>query len=112
MPSARRGEAARVGAAEGEALGLDGRVDGLGEQRPGQAPAAQRAAGERLDGGGEAVGRGVAGRVGGGARGVDLVLGGAPEDLGEQLGLGREVAVDGAGRHAGRAATAATGASR
>ena len=40
-------------------------------------------------------------RLRGLARGVDLALGGAPEDLGEEVGLGREVAVDGAGRHAG-----------
>ena len=34
---------------------------------------------------------------------VDLALRGAPEHLGEQVGLGREVAVDGAGRDAGAA---------
>ena len=50
-------EAGGVGAAEGQALDLDGRVDGLGQQRPGQAPAAQRAAREGLDRGGEAAGR-------------------------------------------------------
>ena len=46
-------EAGGVGAAEGQALDLDGGVDGLGQQRPGQAPAAQRAAREGLDRGGE-----------------------------------------------------------
>jgi hypothetical protein len=34
---------------------------------------------------------------------VDLALGGAAEDLGEQVGLGGEVAVDAAGRHPGPA---------
>ena len=55
-PRAGRREAGGVGAAEGQALGLDGRIDGLGEQRPGQAPAAQRAAREGLDRGGEPLG--------------------------------------------------------
>ena len=46
-------EAGGVGAAEGQALDLDGGVDGLGQQRPGQPPAAQRAAREGLDRGRE-----------------------------------------------------------
>ena len=71
------GEAGGVGAAEDQALGLDGRVDRLGEQRPGQAAAAQRAAREGLDRGGEPRRRRAAGRLGGGARGVDLALRGA-----------------------------------
>ena len=91
------GERVAVGAAEDQALGLDGRVDRLGDQRPGEAAAAQGAAGEGLDRGGDPLGR-RGRRVG--RRGddrVDLVLGGVAEDLGEQLGLGGEVAVDGAG---------------
>ena len=46
-----RGEDVAVGAAEDEALGLDGRVDRLGEQRPGQPPSGERALREDLDGG-------------------------------------------------------------
>ncbi len=85
----------------GLALGAGGRVDGLGDQRVGDRRGGQRAAAERLDGGGDAL----AGRAAVGGRDLDhdrqLALGGAPEDLGEQLGLGGEVAVDGPDRHAG-----------
>jgi hypothetical protein len=99
-----RGEVGGVGVAEDEPLGLDGGVDGLGEQRPGLTAGAQRAAGEGLDRGLEARGRGVlavAGLFGGAPRGVHLPLRDGPEDLGEQLGLRREVAVDRAGRDPG-----------
>jgi hypothetical protein len=84
-----------------EPLGLDRGVDGLGEQGPGEPPALERPARPELDAGGEPFGHGrVAGRSLG--HGVDLALRGAAEDLGEEVGLGREVAVDGARRHAGR----------
>ena len=91
------GEAGGVGPAEGQALDLDGRIDGLGQQRPGQAPAAQRPPREGLHRGGEPAGGRAARRRGGGARGIDLALRRAPEDLREELGLGREVAVHAAG---------------
>ena len=42
-------EAGGVGAAEGEPLDLDGGVDGLGEERPREAPATQGPAREGLD---------------------------------------------------------------
>ena len=82
-----------------QSLGLDGRVDRLGEQRPGQAAAAQRAPRE-LDAGGEPFEHRPVAR-GGLRHGVDLALRGAAEDLGEQVGLGRKVAVHGAGGDAG-----------
>jgi hypothetical protein len=90
-------EAGGVGPAEGQALDLDGRIDGLGQQRPGQAPAAEGAPGEGVHRGGQPLGRRAARRPGGGARGIDLALRGAPEDLREELGLGREVVVHAAG---------------
>ena len=97
-PSAIGGrEDVGVGAAELQPLGLDGGIDGLGEQRPRQPPAMQRAAGEGVDGRDEPLLRGLAARLG---DRIDLVLGGDPEDLGQQVGLRGEVAVDRAGGHA------------
>ena len=97
----RGGEQVGVGAAEHEPLGLDRRVDRLGEQRVGARRLGQRAAGEDLDPGGDPLGRR---QLGADARQrVDLALGRAAEDLGDEVGLRGEVAVDRAGRHAGAA---------
>ena len=63
-----RREVRGVGAAEDEALGLDGRVDRLGEQRPGLAAGSERAAGERLDGGLEPPGAVLRGAASAAAR--------------------------------------------
>jgi hypothetical protein len=93
-----RREVLDVGPAEREALGLDGRIDRLREQRPRLAAGTQRAAGEGLDRRAQGRRRTVA--VGGDGRRpgrVDLALGDPAEDLGEELGLRGEVAVDGAG---------------
>ena len=98
------GEDVAVGAAELEALGLDARVDRLGEKRVGEPAAAQRAPGESLDGGGDPlVRRRPAPRLGDGGDRVDLALRGLAEYLGEELGLGGEMAVDGPGGDPGRA---------
>ena len=96
------GEDVAVGAAELEALGLDARVDGLGEQRVGEPAAGEGAAGE---GSTAAAIRSPAPRRrrGGDRRDrVELALRALAEDLGEELRLGGEVAVDGAGGDPGR----------
>ena len=51
------GEGVAVGAAKDEPLGLDRRIDRLGDQRLGEPAAAQGAAGERLDRGGDPLRR-------------------------------------------------------
>ena len=93
----------RRGSSRGrEALGLDRGVDRLGQQRPGEAAPGERAAGEGLGAGGDPLGGGGAVRRRGGlAHRVDLALRGLAEDLGEELGLGGEVAVDRADRDSG-----------
>ena len=82
--------------AEVKALGLDRRVDRLGEQRPGEPAAAKGAASEGLDPDRDALGGRSLNLLHGDAHCVDLVLGGLAEDIREKIGLGGEVAVDGA----------------
>ena len=91
------GERVAVGPPEDEALGLDGADRPAPRSTPRRAaaraaPAARRSRRPRDAGDG-----GAARFAGGGGDGVDLVLGRLAEDLGEQVGLRREVAIDGAG---------------
>jgi hypothetical protein len=97
----RRSEDVAEGPAEMQALRLDRRVDRLGQQRPGQPPSGQRAPCKDRDGGGDARRGGAGCGRRGGRDGVDLALRRGAEDLGEELGLRREVAVDAARGDAG-----------
>lgn len=94
------GDQLGVRAAEDEPLGVDRRVGRLGEQRVRQPWRPQRPAGERLDDGGDPLGDGALQRRRARHR-VHLALRGGAEHLGDQVGLGREVPVDAAGRHPG-----------
>ena len=79
---------------------LDIRVDGFRDQAPGEAALAQRTRREGRDRGGERRKRPRRG-LGGGADRADLDLGDGRDQRGHELGLGREVAIDRAGRDAG-----------
>ena len=95
--------------AVGQALGVDQRVHGLVDERPGQAAVGQRGGRVGLDDRGQPL-RVRARLVPGGVHRGQLVLGVRAEDLDEQLGLGREVPVQRPGRDAGALAIAATDA--
>ena len=83
-----------------EALGVDQRIDRLVDERPGEPAVAQRAPRVRRDDRLEPRGAALGARRGAVHRG-ELALGGDAEHLDEQLGLGREVPVEGAGGDAG-----------
>ena len=104
---AQRGrEHVGVGPAEDQPLGLDRRVDRLGQQRVRALRRGERAADEHLDRAGDP------GLGDGDAHGIDLGLGGAPEHLGEQVRLRREVAVHAAGGDPGAGRDHADGRGR
>ena len=76
------------------------RIDRLAEHRPGQSPLGKRARGEGGDAGRQRRQRPRRG-VAGGRHGGKLAAGNGGDQLGDQIGLGREVAVDGAGGDTG-----------
>src|SRR5689334_20157874 len=90
-----------IAAAEDEALGVDGGVDRLGEQRVGASGGGERTAREDLGGCGDALGGAAAVVAGDLLEGLELAARRSPENLGKEVGLGREVAVRGAGGDAG-----------
>ena len=86
--------------AEIEPHGVDPAVDRLAHHRPGQPPFVERTGGEGGDAGRqsrERPGRGIAG----GYHDRKLAAGDGGDQFGNQIGLGREVAINGAGGDAG-----------
>ena len=105
------GELGGDGLAEFEPRFVGLLVDRLGQHRPGEPPLAQQPRGERRERGGkrrQRPGRGV----GGAADRRELALGDDADQFGDEIGLGREIAIDGAGGDAGALGDAARSAPR
>ena len=89
-----------IGFAEQQALLVHLRLHRLGDQREGQASAVPGASGELLQAGGQTGGR-AAGPTQDLGEGIDLHPAGIAEDLGGQLTLAAEMAIQAAGGDAG-----------